>query len=103
MTAEKLWGVLESSGIPFAYHQWEKRVPPPYGVYLERYTNIFYAEGVPYFWDKNYQIELYVQQKDPEAEGRVEAALTGVGIGFDKSETYLEAEKLYRILYEIEV
>ncbi len=103
MTLEELKTILDQSGIPFAYHHWETKKEPPYGVYLLVYDNQFYADGELYYWTGHYQIELYTKQKDPKTEGKVERALSEAGIPFDKSETYLDSEKLYEILYEIEV
>lgn len=103
MTLEALKAALDASGLPFAYHHWETEKNPPYGVYLYVYDTQFFADGELYFSTGHYQVELYTQRKDPSAEGKVEAALTAVGLGFGKSEHYLDSEKLYKILYEIEV
>lgn len=103
MTLEELKTALDGSGVPFAYHHWETEKKPPYGVYLYVYDTQFYADGVLYFSAGHYQVELYTRKKDPAAEGKVEAALTAAGLGFEKSEHYLDSEKLYEILYEIEV
>ena len=47
------------------------------------------------------QIELYTKDKNPEAEGMVESALSS--LFWEKSETYIDTEKCYQILYEVEV
>ena len=46
-------------------------------------------------------VELYTKVKSPDVERAVEAVLNN--IPFIKTETYLEDEKCFQILYEIEV
>lgn len=47
------------------------------------------------------QVELYTKLKDQEAEDRVENALSS--LYWDKTEEYIDSERCYQILYEIEV
>ena len=54
-----------------------------------------------YFSAVHYQVELYTSVKSPDMESVVEDALTG--LNWEKTEEYLASEKLYQILYEIEV
>ena len=104
MDEAKMKELLESSGIPFAYHIWRK--PPsklPWGVYRFSTTSEMYADGVLYHAVRRYQIELYTDTKEPLIEKMLEDTLTDNKIAFDKSETYIESEQLYQILYECEV
>ena len=39
----------------------------------------------------------------PELEEQVEAVLDAHGLFYEKTETYIESEKLYEVLYEMEV
>ncbi len=103
MTLEDLKTALDASGLPFAYHHWETEKKPPYGIYLYVYDTQLYADGELYYSTGHYQVELYTRSKDPAAEAHVEVALTAAGICSEKSEQYLDSEKLYKILYEIEV
>lgn len=48
-------------------------------------------------------IELYTNKKDPDIEAKVEAVLTEHGFFYEKTESYLESEKMYEVLYEMEV
>ena len=52
--------------------------------------------------DKVY-IELYTDEKSPETESRVEAVLDEHGIFYEKSETWIESEKLYETLFKFEL
>ena len=48
-------------------------------------------------------IELYTDKKDLEAERKVEAVLKKHGFFYERTETYLESEKMYEVLFETEV
>ena len=48
-------------------------------------------------------IELYTDLKQPELEETIEAVLLKHGIFYAKSEVWIESEKLYEVLYEMEV
>lgn len=103
MTLEEVAALLETTGYPVTFREWpEGDVPPmPYLVYLSPYTNNFAADGTAYFIANHVQIELYTQLKDPTAEGKVEAALSS--LYWEKNSEYLDTEKCYQTIYEIEV
>ena len=48
-------------------------------------------------------MELYTDQKDFAAEGKLEDALDACGIFYEKSETWIDSEKLYEVLYVFEM
>ena len=62
----------------------------------------FAADGVVYFPITEIDIELYTDKKDPETEKKLEDLLTGSGIFFEKTETFIDSEKLYEVLYLFE-
>lgn len=103
MTLEEFKTVLESTGLPVVYRAWqENEAPPmPYVCYLVTYSNNFVADGVVYVKIDHIQVELYTSLKNPETEEKVENALSSFVWG--KTETYIDSEKCYQILYEIEV
>lgn len=103
MDEAKMRELLNSSGIPFAYHIWKNPPALPWGVYRFSNTSEMYADGVLYFAVKQYQIELYTDRKQPQTEQKLEDVLTHANIAFSKSETYIESEQMYQILYECEV
>lgn len=106
MELEQLFSILNSSGVPFRYHSWPSGSwpKPPYGVYLRTRTNSMYADGKHYLTINHFQVELYTVAKDLETERKVEQALTAAEIPWAvTSETYLEDEGLFEVLYEIEV
>ena len=103
MNYEQLLDILNPTGIPFACHHWEKVPPPPYGVYFNARANNFAADGVTYFIVPHYIVELYIPQRDPVMEGKVERALTNAGIYWDKGAAWVEDLRLFQVYYEFEV
>ena len=55
-----------------------------------------------YFKASEVNIELYTDYKDLSAEQKVEAVLDKHGIFYEKSEVWIESEKLYEVLYSFE-
>lgn len=103
MTLEQVADLLETTGLPVVFQQWQENAAPPmpYIVYISPYTDNFAADGVAYFVVNHVQIELYTDLKDPVAEGKVEQALSS--LYWEKNTEYLDTEKCYQTIYEIEV
>ena len=105
MTLEELAGVVEENGFPFAYdHFAEGESPdPPFVCYLLPGSDNFAADGRVYFRISEVRIELYTDRKDPGAEALVETVLDDAGIFYNKSEAWIQSEKLYEVLYSMEL
>lgn len=101
---EELLQMLEEIGIPFAYHHFaEGESPePPFICYLLPGSNNFSADGKVYYKINEIHIELYTDCKDLAVEQDVEAVLDGHGVFYNKSEIWIESEKLYEVLYTFE-
>lgn len=102
---ERVLKVLEATGIPFAYdHFAEGESPaPPFICYLIPGSDNFAADGKAYYKINEYHIELYTDFKDLAVEAKVEEALDRASIFYAKSETWIESEKLYEVLYQFEM
>lgn len=105
MSHEDVLEMMEEMGLPFAYdHFVEGEAPePPFAVFLYPRADNFSADGIAYFKINQLDIELYTDLKNPELEETVEAVLLKHGIFYGKSEVWIESEKLYEVLYEMEV
>ena len=105
MTYEEIVSMLSELEIPLAYHHFaEGESPdPPFLIYLSPGSHNFGADGKVYHKIKQLDIELYTDKKEPQLEERLENALDASGIFYEKTETYIESEKLYEVLYETEV
>lgn len=103
MTLDKLKKLLETTGLPVVYHSWPKNAAPalPYLCYLVAYSNNFGADDQVYYPVDHIQVELYTKQKEPKTEDKVEHAMSS--LFWEKTETYIDSERCYQILYEIEV
>lgn len=102
---EKLLSVLNSIGIPFAYdHFAEGEAPePPFLCYLLPGSDNFSADGKVYHRISEVRLELYTDFKDPDTERKVEMALDVAGIFYNKTETWIDSEKLYEVLYSFDM
>ena len=105
MTMEELVAMLQKTGIPFAYdHFAEGESPkPPFICYLLPGSNNFAADGKVYFKINQVRIELYTDSKDLAVERKVEMVMDESGIFYNKSEVWIQSEKLYEVLYSFEV
>lgn len=105
MTLTEMAALLRGLGLPLAYHHFaEGEAPdPPFLVYLSPGSDNFAADGGVYFKATQIDIELYTDTKDPALEERLEELLDGVGLFYDKTESFIESERLYEVLYELEV
>lgn len=105
MTIENLVEMLQKIGIPFAYdHFAEGENPePPFICYLIPGSNNFAADGKVYFRINQVRIELYTDSKDLAVERKMEMVLDESGIFYNKSEVWIQSEKLYEVLYSFEV
>lgn len=102
---EKLVAMISEMGIPFAYdHFAEGESPePPFLCYLLPGSDNFAADGVVYHRISQVHIELYTDSKDSAVEEKVTAVLDRHGIFYDQTETWIESEKLYEVLFSFEI
>ena len=102
---DKLLEIIKAMGIPFAYDHFAEgeAVDPPFICYLLSESDNFAADGKVYFKANEVHIELYTDTKDLSVEQKVEAVLDEHGIYYDRSEVWIESEKLYEVLYTFEM
>ena len=101
---DKLLELMAEIDIPSAYdHFAEGESPdPPFITYLLPGSDNFAADGKVYFRITEVHIELYTDEKNPEVEALVETVLDANGIFYDKTEVWIDSEKLYEVLYSFE-
>ena len=102
---EKLIEIMNKTGLPFAYdHFAEGESPdPPFICYLVPNSDNFAADGKVYYKINELHIELYTDCKDLSAEQKLEDVLDAYSIYYEKSEVWIESEKLYEVLYTFEM
>lgn len=102
---DELLQILHSIDLPFAYHHYAEgeAIDPPFMVYLLPGSDNFSADGRVYYKKEEVNLELYTDKKDMSLEERIEEILDSHDIFYNKSETWIESEKLYEVLYEFEM
>ena len=105
MTHEEVMQMISEMNIPFAYdHFAEGESPdPPFICFLFPGSENFGADNIVYAAFQNLNIELYTDEKNPEMEAAVEEVLTAHELFWQKSEVWIETEKLYEVLYQMTV
>ena len=102
---DEILEMLVEIDLPYAYHHFaEGESPdPPFICYLTPGSDNFAADGKVYYKIDEYHIELYTDVKSPTLEAQLEAVLDAHGIFYDKSEVWIESERLYEVLYQFEM
>ena len=95
---DRLLQILSEMALPFAYdHFAEGESPnPPFICYLFPGSDNFSADGRVYY-------KINCDSKDPALEATLEAVLDEHGIFYNKTEVWIESEKLYEVLYTFEM
>lgn len=107
MTLQEIQQLLESTGLPVAYRVFteeevkEKNITLPFITWLNDRDNNFAADDAVYFAAHSVDVELYEEYRSAEYEAAVEAALSG--IFYTKNVQYIDAEKMYEVIYSMEV
>jgi hypothetical protein len=105
MTYEDVMAMLRECNLPFAYdHFAEGESPdPPFLVFLFPGTDNVFADNQVYYKVNELNIELYTDKKDPEIENQIEDVLAIHEVAYEKTETWIESEKMYEVLYQTEI
>lgn len=103
MTQTELYQALKSIGYPVAYGSFTSPVTPPFITYQFSNSSDMIADNINYVPIENFQVELYTAKKDLAAEQKVQDKLKELGLPYRKFETFLDEEKVYQILYEVQL
>lgn len=105
MTYQDVNIMLASIGIPYAYNQFDNDSPqvPPFICFLYDDSNDLAADDINYAKIRGLSIELYTDNKDFTLEKTVEDTLTSYGLVYSRSETYLDSERMFMIVYDTEI
>ena len=102
---DKLLDILKNAGFPYAYdHFAEGEAPdPPFVCYLLPGSDNFSADGKVYYRISEVRAKLYTDFKDLASEQKIEDALDAAEIFYNKTETWIDSEKLYEVLYSFDM
>lgn len=101
MTYDDVVTMVEEIDLPCAYdHFAEGESPdPPFVVFIFPGSANFFADGFVYHQRAELAIELYTDIKEPKYERKVEQVLTAWDVPWNKTEVWIENERLYEVRY----
>ena len=105
MTYDDITNMLKEAGLPLAYdHFAEGESPePPFLIFLFPGSDNMFADNGVYFKISQLNMELYTNKKDPELEEKLEDILTAHEIPWEKSEVWIDSEKMYEVMFSFEI
>jgi hypothetical protein len=68
-----------------------------------READNLFADNVVFQKIDELNIELYTDKKDPDMETEIENILTSHELPYEKSEVWIEDEKMYEVLYQTQI
>ena len=101
MTLTEVKDRLMTTGLPVAYNAFQSEQALPFIVYQNPGEDQFGADGKVYYSAHEIRIELYTELRDTASEALIENAFSDVF--FEKSTIYIDTEKCYETIYELEV
>jgi len=105
VTYKEVASMIAGINLPYAYDHFEEgnASPPPFICFYFEGSNDLAADDTNYQKIRPLTIELYTDNKDFSTEETVEAALNSAGLVFSRSETFIDSERMYEVVYTTEV
>ena len=105
MTYKAIADMIATIGLPYAYYEFPDDTPqtPPFICFYFPDSDDFFADNQNYVGIRRLYVELYTNEKDFDLESTVEGVLAANGLTFRKSDDYINSEKMWQTLYEMEV
>lgn len=105
MTYQEINTMVSSIGLPYAYYQFPINEAPslPYILFYYPKRNDFIADSMNYQHITTLNIEFYSNNKDFANEAIIENILETNCLVYTKEEQYIADEKMYEVLYTMEV
>lgn len=105
MTYQEVAALLASIGLPTAYDHFEvgNAADPPFICFYFEGSDDIAADNTNFQRIRPLTVELYTDNKDFALEERVEAALNGAGLVYSRSETYIDSERMYEVVYTTDI
>lgn len=98
---DKVIKMLKEIKLPYAYSHFAERCSPrpPFICWLMPESDNFSADGKVYFRKNAVHFELYTDKKDVCLEKYIENVFDKYSVFYNKSETWIESERMYEVLY----
>lgn len=105
MTYKEVADMVASMGLSYAYYEFPDGTDqePPFICFYFPESDDFFADNQNYVGIRRLYVELYTNEKDFSLESTVEGVLTANGLTFRKSDDYIDSERMWQTLYEMEV
>lgn len=105
MQLKEIKNILAEAGLPLTYYQWPEKDAPqlPYIVWYIPGSDNFDADNSVYQKIVALNVELYTEAKNFDAEATLEAVLDSAGLVWEKTEDYIDSERMYEVLYETSI
>lgn len=105
MLVSDIKDMLGQTGLNVTYFSWPEKEAPqlPYLLWYFPGSDNFAADDKVYKRIETLNIELYTQNKDFATEQAVEGVLEAHHMVWDRTESYIESEHMYQVLYQMEV
>lgn len=100
MTTQDIAAMMEQLDIPTAYYQFDQTdVEPPFVTFYYPDRFDLAADDLNYVKIPELVIELSTDNKDFEREAQIEQLLADHGLVYEKTEDWIESERMYTITY----
>jgi len=105
MTYKEVATMINSIGIPYAYYQFPDGTGQacPFICFFFSDSNDLAADDTNYQKIRTLNIELYTDNKDFALEETVETVLNSNGLVYDRSESYLDSERMFMVVYTTDI
>lgn len=103
MNQVQMIALLNTLSVPSVYdHVLEGQALPFIVIHTEQPDN-FAADNLVYCEKWNFRIDLYTVKKDLTLEAEIKTLLNNNGIGWVKTEQYIDSEQVWEVEFEFEV
>ena len=105
MTFKEINTMLAGINVPTAYHHFAENTgqQPPFICFYYDGSRDAYADNSNYQKIERLIIELYTDNKDFTLEATVESTLASNDLTWSREETYIDTERMYEVIYEVDV
>lgn len=105
MTYRQVAEMVSSIGVPYAYYQFPEGTGQacPFICFFFSDSNDLAADDTNYQKIRTLNIELYTDNKDFALEETVETVLNSNGLVYDRTEEYLDSERMFMVVYTTDI
>lgn len=105
MTFSNIATMINDTGLLNAYYSFPENSNPvlPYILFYYPNNNDLTADNRNYQTIVRLNIELYTENKDFTTEALIEETLNANGLVYSRSESYIDSEHMYEVLFEADV